>query len=86
MEHGRFRLMIYDDLRIKSGDFPVRKSRKSLPVAFQSSNGRGTHLVVLVHGIVEIEANGMVVATVWPGQRDSSEGGWVAVLLQNIQK
>ena len=24
----------------------------------------GTHLVVLVHGIVEIEANGMVVATV----------------------
>jgi hypothetical protein len=28
----------------------------------------------------------MVVATVWPGQRDSSEGGWVAVLLQNIQK
>lgn len=26
----------------------------------------GTHLVVLVHGIVEIEANGMVVATV-PG-------------------
>ena len=29
--------------------------------------GQGTHFVVLVHGIVEIEANGMVVATVMLG-------------------
>ena len=60
--------------------YQTNGSLESQAKVLKRPTGRGTHLVVLVHGIVEIEANGMVVATVQLGQNQNGSlvpRGWV---------